>query len=106
MPLNTLPSTYETIDAAYDAAITAGNATTVHAKNALATTTANATDHVTTPFAAACVSCHDAASTQSHIKLQGGQIQVNRNTVGAVVGESCTTCHGAGKSEDPAVVHK
>ena len=52
------------------------------------------------------MSCHDAASTQSHIKLQGGQIQVNRNTVGAVVGESCTTCHGAGKSEDPAVVHK
>jgi OmcA/MtrC family decaheme c-type cytochrome len=106
VPLNTLPSTYETIDAAYDAAITAGNATTVHAKNALATTNANATDHVTTPFAAACVSCHDGASTQSHIKLQGGQIQVNRNTVGAVVGESCTTCHGAGKSEDPAVVHK
>jgi OmcA/MtrC family decaheme c-type cytochrome len=106
VPLSTLPSTHETIDAAYDAALAAGTATTVNAKNALATTNANATDHVTTPFAAACVSCHDAASTQSHIKLQGGQIQVNRSAVGQLVGESCTTCHGAGKTEDPAVAHK
>ena len=106
VPLNALPATYETIDAAYDAGIAAGTATTVMAKNALSTTTANGTDHVTTPFAGACVSCHDSSATKSHIKLQGGQIQVNRNTTGLVASESCVTCHGPGRNDDPAIVHK
>jgi OmcA/MtrC family decaheme c-type cytochrome len=106
VPLNALPSTYETIDAAYDAAIAGGTATTALAKGALSTTTANGTDHVTTPFAGACVSCHDSTATKSHIKLQGGQVQVNRNTTGLVASESCVTCHGPGRSEDPAVAHK
>ncbi len=106
VPLSALPSTYETIDAAYDAGIAGGAATTVLAKNALSTTAANGTDHVTTPFAGACVSCHDSSAAKSHIKLQGGQVQANRNTVGAVATESCVTCHGPGKSEDPAVVHR
>jgi OmcA/MtrC family decaheme c-type cytochrome len=106
VPLTALPSTYETIDAAYDAAITGGTATTVTAKNALSTTAANATDHVTTPFAGACVSCHDSSAAKSHIKLQGGALQVNRNTVSAGASESCVTCHGPGRGEDPAVVHK
>ena len=82
VPLNALPSTYETIDAAYDAAIAAGTATTALAKAALVDDQANGTDRVTTPFAGACVSCHDSAATKSHIKLQGGQMQVNRNTAG------------------------
>ncbi|MEO8654830.1 MAG: hypothetical protein ABI409_11960, partial [Ramlibacter sp.] len=94
------------IDAAYDAGIAGGTATTVMAKNALSTTAANGTDRVTTPFAGACVSCHDSTATKSHIKLQGGQVQVNRNTTGLVASESCVTCHGPGRSEDPAVAHK
>ncbi|HWP12742.1 MAG TPA: OmcA/MtrC family decaheme c-type cytochrome [Ramlibacter sp.] len=106
VPLNALPSTYETVDAAYDAGIAAGTATTVMAKNALATTTANGTDRVTTPFAGACVSCHDSTASKAHIRQQGGQLQVNRNTPGLVGGESCVTCHGAGRSEDPAIAHK
>jgi decaheme c-type cytochrome, OmcA/MtrC family len=105
VPLNALPSTYEIVDAAYDAGIAAGTATTALAKGALATSTANSTDRVTTPFAGACVSCHDSAASKAHIKLQGGQLQVNRSTPGLVGGESCVTCHGAGRSEDPAIAH-
>jgi OmcA/MtrC family decaheme c-type cytochrome len=105
VPLNALPSTYETVDAAYDAAIATGTATTALAKGALSTTTANGTDRVTTPFAGACVSCHDSAASKAHIKLQGGQLQVNRSTAGLVGSESCATCHGAGRSEDPAIAH-
>jgi len=104
VPLNALPSTYETVDAAYDAAIAAGTATTVTARTALATTTANGTDRVTTAYTAACVSCHDSASAKAHMGQQGGQLQVNRNTVAA--SESCVTCHGAGRGEDPAVAHR
>jgi OmcA/MtrC family decaheme c-type cytochrome len=105
VPLNALPSTYEIVDAAYDAGIAAGTATTALAKGALATSTANSTDRVTTPFAGACVSCHDSAASKTHIKLQGGQLQVNRSTPGLAGGESCVTCHGAGRSEDPAIAH-
>ncbi|HWI84311.1 MAG TPA: OmcA/MtrC family decaheme c-type cytochrome [Ramlibacter sp.] len=105
VPLNALPSTYETVDAAYDAAIAAGTATTALAKGALATTTANATDRVTTPFAGACVSCHDSAASKAHIRQQGGQLQAYRSA--SLAGsESCVTCHGAGRSEDPATAHR
>ena len=103
VPLNALPATYESVDAAYDAAIAAGTATPALAKAALSTN--NGTDRVTSPFAGACVSCHDSAATQSHIKLQGGKLQVNRNS-GVAGSESCVTCHGPGRSEDPAVAHK
>ena len=102
VPLNALPSTYESVDAAYDAAIAGGTATPALAKAALSTN--NGTDRVTSPFSAACVSCHDSAATQSHIRLQGGKLQVNRNS-GVVGSESCVTCHGPGRSEDPAVAH-
>ena len=103
VPLNALPSTYESVDAAYDAAIAAGTATPALAKAALSTN--SGTDRVTSPFAGACVSCHDSAATQSHIKLQGGKLQVNRNS-GVAGSESCVTCHGPGRSEDPAIAHK
>ncbi len=65
VPLNALPSTYETIDAAYDAAIAGGTATTVNGQErSCRRPAANGTDHVTTPFAGACVSCHDSTATQ------------------------------------------
>ncbi len=103
VPLNALPSTYESVDAAYDAAIAAGTATPALAKTALSTN--NGTDRVTSPFAGACVSCHDSAATKSHIRLQGGKLLVNRNS-GVAGSESCVTCHGPARSEDPAVAHK
>ena len=106
VPLNVLPSTHEIVDDAYDTAKTAGTETVAIAKTALATKTANATDRVTSPFAAACVSCHDKPSAQAHMKTQGGQIGARRNTSGLATGDACATCHGTGRSEDIAVVHK
>jgi OmcA/MtrC family decaheme c-type cytochrome len=103
VPMNSLPSTYESVDAAYDASIASGTATPALAKAALSTV--NGTDRVTSPFAAACVSCHDAPSAKAHMTTQGGKLQVTRNGVVAG-GEACLTCHGPGKAEDPAVVHK
>jgi OmcA/MtrC family decaheme c-type cytochrome len=103
-----LASTYEAIDAAYAAAITAGTATPALAKTALST--ANTTDKVTSPFAASCISCHDSVAAQSHVAKNGGAIMVTRatfatNNVTAGGGEACVTCHGTGKSEDIAVKH-
>jgi len=104
-----LASTYEAIDAAYAAAIAAGTATPALAKTAL--NTANNDDTVTSPFAAACISCHDSVAAQSHVANNGGKIMVKRSVFQTAVatpggGESCATCHGTGKAEDVAVKHK
>lgn len=106
---NALASTYESIDAAYAAGIAAGTATPALAKTAL--NTANGNDKVTSPFAAACISCHDSVAAQSHVATQGGMIQVTRATFATNMatpgkGEACATCHGVGKAEDITVKHK
>lgn len=106
---NALASTYESIDAAYAAGIAAGTATTAMANTAL--DTANSDDKVMSPFAAACISCHDSVAAQSHAATQGGLIQGTRTAFQTKVatpgaGEACLTCHGAGKAEDVAVKHK
>ena len=95
-PANALASTYEANNGAV--------ATPADVKLSLASTP-NASDRVTTPFTAACVSCHDSAPAQAHMKLNGGQILVNRSTL-SLNGESCAVCHGAGRDQDPAAVHK
>ena len=98
VPANTLPSTYEYINAAYAATPTAANA-----KASL--DTASMTDKVVTPFTAACVSCHDRADAKAHMTLNGGLINAARaNAVGVV--ESCATCHGPGKTYDTSVAHQ
>lgn len=109
VPLTALASTYESIDAAYAAAITAGTATPAIAKTAL--NTANSNDKVTSPFAGACISCHDSPGAQGHVATNGGMIMVDRSTfVTNIVtpgkGEACATCHGVGRAEDITVVHK
>jgi len=109
VPTTALASTYESIDAAYAAGIAAGTATTAQAKTAL--NTANTTDTVTSPFTAACVSCHDSSAAQAHMATNNAMIKVTRatfqtNTATAGSGEACVTCHGAGKGEDVTVVHK
>ena len=96
VPLNTLASTYEANNGAV--------ATPADVKTSL-TSTPNASDIVTTPFAAACVSCHDSNSAQAHMKTQGGQVKVARSAL-ILTGEACAVCHGAGKELDPAKVHK
>ena len=95
-PANALASTYEANNGAV--------ATPADVKLSLASTP-NASDRVTTPFTAACVSCHDSAPAQAHMKLNGGQIMVNRSAL-SLGGESCAVCHGAGRDQDPAAVHK
>lgn len=103
VPANTLMSTYESIDAAYAAGIAGGTATPAMAKTAL--NTASPTDIVSTPFAAACVSCHDNAATKAHVSLNGGVVKAARNTaVGDV--EACAVCHGPGRDFDTVKVHK
>lgn len=102
VPAGALASTYESVN-------TAGNTTTALAKAALSQP--NTTDIVTSPFAAACSSCHDSVAALSHMSTQGGLIQGTRaafqtkvTTPGA--GEACATCHGVGKAEDVTVKHK
>ena len=97
VPLNTLPSTYESTT------VSGGELTTAAAKAALSAV--SATDLVTSPYAAACVSCHDAAAAQAHMKTQGGVIKGAR-TASMYANEACATCHGVGKAEDITVKHK
>lgn len=107
MPLGTLASTYEAIDAAYAAGIAGGTATPAHAKAALAT--ASGTDIVTTPFAAACTTCHDRPAAKAHITLNGGVIGGTRaaaRPTGVEDVEACAVCHGPGREFDAVKVHK
>jgi OmcA/MtrC family decaheme c-type cytochrome len=103
VPADTLASTYESINATYKA-----TPTTVNAKASLTPPVgfaANPEDKVTTPYAAACVSCHNSLPGQAHMRLNGGQIQVERLSL-APANESCAVCHGPGKEQDAAIVHK
>jgi hydroxymethylglutaryl-CoA reductase len=66
----------------------------------------NATDFVITPTAAACFGCHDSELAQTHMKQNGAAINNNRsNVVAASSLETCSLCHGTGRSVDLAVVH-
>jgi OmcA/MtrC family decaheme c-type cytochrome len=107
VPNNTLVSVQESIDATYAAGIAAGTATPLMAKNSLAS--ASATDTVTTPFAASCVSCHDRPASKAHITLNGGVVNGTRaaaRPTGVEDVESCAVCHGPGRDFDTAKVHK
>ena len=98
-----LPATGTLLATREEAVNALGNTTAALANSALAL--ANADDLMTSPFTAACVSCHDGAPAQAHMKLNGGQIKVTRtNLVSA--GESCVVCHGSGADFDPVKTHK
>jgi len=109
IPAGALASTYESIDATYAAGILAANATPAMAKASL--NQPNLTDTVTTPWAAACVTCHDRSAAKAHIAINGGQINVARSAAlpaGRALEdvESCAVCHGPGRSYDAAQVHR
>jgi OmcA/MtrC family decaheme c-type cytochrome len=108
VPAGTLVTTYESVDAAYAAAAASAAATPALAKTAL--NTSNATDIVTTPFAAACVSCHDNTPAKAHISINGGAINLTRTAAQPTPRalediESCAVCHGPGRDFDTAKVH-
>ncbi len=109
VPAGALVSTYESIDLAYAAGIGSGTATTALAKTAL--NTVSGTDIVTTPFAAACVSCHDNNAAKAHMAISGGSLGVARSVAQAAGRpledvESCAVCHGPGRDFDTVVLHK
>jgi len=76
------------------------------------------------PFAAACSSCHDDATSQRHMKVDGGaQLQVTHavaaggatqpaasgvpgGDVPLVNTEFCVTCHGQGRAQDAILIHQ
>ena len=113
VPANALASTYESIDAAYSTAISAGNATPALVKAALST--ANATDTVNSPYVAACVSCHTSTKAKSHYGLyKSAVVQQARSVFAATVATNssdasaavCASCHGVGKDKDVVAAHK
>jgi OmcA/MtrC family decaheme c-type cytochrome len=99
VPANTLASRQEADNGVF---LNGTNRTPADAKAALATVNAN--DLVTTPFTAACVSCHDSAIAKAHMNQNGGQVLALRSTLN-LAGESCSVCHGAGATYDPVKVH-
>jgi hypothetical protein len=67
----------------------------------------NATDIVITPTAAACYACHDSEAVQAHMEGNGALINANRSFVlGLNSVDTCTICHGSGKSADVVVAHR
>ena len=71
---------------------------------AVVTTEAAATTLVTSPIAAACFSCHDSSTAQSHMKQNGGAIYGAR-TASLASSETCLLCHGTGKTADIKAMH-
>ncbi len=59
---------------------------------------------VISPFAGACVFCHDSAAARSHMAANGGQLNVARSVYTAGT-EQCAICHGPGRSADAAAAH-
>lgn len=109
VPSGTLVSTYESIDATFATNYGTASATTAMAKTAL--NAVNATDTVTTPFAAACVSCHDNTPAKAHMIINGGVVNGTRAAAQPIPRtlediESCGVCHGTGRDFDTAKVHK
>jgi OmcA/MtrC family decaheme c-type cytochrome len=123
IPAGSLVSTYESLDWTYYCAAqgkgytspnllcdsTPATATPKMAKDSLAR--ANVTDTVSTPFTAACVSCHDGSTAKAHMSINGGSLNVTRaaaqpdpRPIEDV--ESCAVCHGPGREFDTAKVHK
>ncbi|MBI2317343.1 MAG: cytochrome C, partial [Betaproteobacteria bacterium] len=98
VPAGALPSTQESVNAAYAATPNPANAKASRLSN-------NPTDIVTSPFAAACVACHDSAVVQSHMNSTGiATIKAARSSL--VPGtEQCAFCHGPGKIADVTVMH-
>jgi hypothetical protein len=81
-----------------------GNDADTAAVEAARDTVPNDTDFVITPTAAGCFACHDGEEVKAHMEGNGAAINLNRSNVVAV--ETCSVCHGSGKSADVVVAHQ
>jgi len=63
-------------------------------------------DENISPTAAVCSSCHDSKVAQAHMEVPGGAVfDQTQSVIDGVVIETCSTCHGPGRSFDVEVVH-
>jgi OmcA/MtrC family decaheme c-type cytochrome len=86
--------------------VAGGNDVDGAAVTAARNTVPNATDFVITPTAAACFACHDSQLAQVHMRQNGAAINNNRSAPEVTNSfETCSLCHGPGRSADLAVVH-
>jgi OmcA/MtrC family decaheme c-type cytochrome len=109
IPTGALVTTFESVNADYAAAMLTQTATPAMAKASLAQP--NATDIVKTPWAGACISCHDSSAAKSHVVLNGGALDVTRTAAQPAMRafedvESCSVCHGPGREFDTEMLHK
>ncbi len=65
----------------------------------------NAKDIVQTPYAAACAACHDTPLAAAHMAQNGAFVDVTRHAIPGTYFETCSLCHGAGRSADVNVAH-
>jgi OmcA/MtrC family decaheme c-type cytochrome len=72
------------------------------------------TDLIVSPYASACLSCHQTDAAAAHAKVNGALVNQARSLGGGAVvgglttfvsGEACITCHGVGKSSDVVRIH-
>ncbi len=71
-----------------------------------ATTNADPTTLVTSPFVAACVSCHDSPTAVDHMQTNGGSFYEARSTAFTKPQqEECLLCHGPGRVASISVLH-
>ncbi|MCG6889166.1 MAG: OmcA/MtrC family decaheme c-type cytochrome [Gammaproteobacteria bacterium] len=63
-------------------------------------------DQNISPTAAVCAACHDSSVARAHMVVPGGAVFDQTQSVidGAVI-ETCSVCHGPGRSFDVDVVH-
>ena len=65
-----------------------------------------ADDTVVTPTSAVCSSCHDNSAAKAHMTANGGNFGTTQAAIDSgEVAESCSVCHGEGRSADVSVVH-
>lgn len=62
-------------------------------------------DLLTTPTAAVCSACHDGALAKAHMSSIGGAVFEGNAAAMTNSYETCSICHGPGKTADVNVVH-
>jgi OmcA/MtrC family decaheme c-type cytochrome len=66
-------------------------------------------DVATTPNTTVCSACHWDTQSKAHMQLNGGAFNVTKNADGTMASgpvETCSLCHGAGRSADVKEAHQ